>query len=59
MKFDNRFRKRQSEPGTLMLAVENRVDAVERLQHQRDILGTHAYSIISDADAQPGRVDLA
>jgi len=59
MKFDNRFRKRQSEPGALMLAVENRVDAVEWLQHQRDILGSHAYSIISDSDAQPGRVDLA
>src|SRR6185503_1618447 len=47
------------EPRALMLAVENRIDPIKRLQHQRNILGTNAHSGISDADAQTRRLNPA
>src|SRR3954447_13240838 len=59
VQIDDGLRKRQPEPSPLMRAVEHRIYAVERLYHQRDILGPDANSGIPDANTQRGLVDFA
>src|ERR1700741_1744773 len=59
MQVDDGLRKRQPETGPLMRAVEHRIYAVERLHHQRDVLGPDANSGIPDANMQRVLVDFA
>src|SRR5260370_296615 len=59
VQIDDGLRKRQPETGTLMRAVEHRIYAVERLYHQRDVLGPNANAGIPDANKQRGLVDFA
>ena len=51
--------KGSPEPGALMLAVENRIDPVEGLHYERDILGADPYSGVTDANSQRRLIDLA
>jgi len=58
MKLDYCLRKRQSQPGTLMLGVIGRGRAIKRLHYQRDFLGPHADAGVANPNSQRDVVDL-
>src|SRR6516225_3315101 len=52
MKLDHCLRKRQSEPGALMLGIIGRGSTIKRLHYQRDFLGPHADAGVADPNSQ-------
>src|SRR5262249_57124237 len=59
VQLDRRFCKRQTEPSSLVLAVEHRVDAVKGLLNERDVLGADPDTGVADPYAQRAGVGLA
>src|SRR5215831_19435410 len=59
MQLDDRLGKWQTKTGALAPGVERRIHAVERLDHQRYVLGPDADPSVPDMNAQCGTLDVA